>query len=254
MHIAYLDESGDVHDPATTHYVLVALAIPAATWKSKDERLQRIKNAHRLGDSEIHTAWMMRSYPEQERITGFASMTDVQRRTRMRAERKIDLGKAALRGDKAVKTLARNYDKTVAYVHLTRAERVAALRALADEVGSWGDCRLFGDAQQKAAHMGKDPERMRDFAFEQVVTRFQTFLGKAGGPNPLGLIVHDQNETASHRLTKRMRSFHKAGTSFAKIPNIIETPLFVDSKLTSMVQVADLVGFGLRKFIETKDA
>jgi len=252
MHIAYLDESGDVQDPATTHYVLVAIAIPAATWKPKDERLQKIKNKHRLGDAEIHTAWMVRSFPEQDRIVGFDAMTDMQRRVRVKAERKADLAKAALRGDKAVKLLARNYAKTEAYLHLTRAERIAVLRAVADEVGSWSDCRLFGDAQQKAAHIG-DPERMRDFAFEQVVTRFQIFLGKAGGPDPLGLLVHDQNETASLRLTKRMRSFHRTGTSFAKIPNIIETPLFVDSKLTSIIQVADLVGFALRKFIETKE-
>jgi hypothetical protein len=252
MHIAYVDESGNPHDPATTHYVLVAVAIPAATWKAKDEQLQKIKNAHRLGDSEVHTAWMIRSYPEQERIAGFAAMTDAQRQIRMKAERKVDLGKAALRGEKAVKLLARNYEKTKAYVHLTRDERGATLRALADAVGAWEDCRLFGDVQQKAAHIG-NPERMRDFAFEQVVTRFQTFLGKAGGPDPLGLIVHDQNETVSLRLTKRMRSFHKTGTTFAKIPNIVETPLFVDSELTSMVQVADLVGYGVRKFVENKN-
>jgi hypothetical protein len=252
VHIAYLDESGVVElNAGTSHFVLVALAIPASKWKAHDSRIQQIKNTHRLGDAEIHAAWMMRRYPEQQRIQGFEAMTDAQRRLSVTSERKADLAKASLRGQKAVKGLVRNYRHTEAFIQLTHAERVAALRAVADEVGTWQDCRLFGDVQRKSAHVG-DAERIRDFAFEQVVTRFQTFLRVAGGPDAVGLLVHDQNETASRRLTGRMRSFHRTGTSFALIP-IIETPLFVDSKLTAMVQLADLVGYSARRFTENQE-
>ncbi len=250
MHIAYVDESGDVAGATTSHFVLVAVAIPAGSWKEKDRRIRDIKIRRGLGDREIHTAWMARRYPEQERILNFGALSDPERREAVASERKIDLAKAALGGQQGVKSLARNYSKTKEYVHLTYSERMGLLRAVADEVGGWNDCRMFGDAQKKSAHIG-DPERMRDFAFEQVVTRFNMFLdGQPGGPGALGMIVHDQNETASGRLTERMRNFHREGTAFSEIPHIVETPLFVDSKLTSMVQVADLIAYSLRRFLE----
>jgi histone acetyltransferase (RNA polymerase elongator complex component) len=246
-----LDESGVVEDAGTSHFVLVAVAIPAATWKDKDAKLSEIKNRHRVADREIHTAWMMRSYPEQERITGFAAMSDETRRLAMKTERKADLAKASLKGHKAVATLAKSYQKTNAYVHLTRAERIALVREFADTIGHWTDSRIFGDAQEKSAHVGNDRERIREHAFEQLVTRFHTYLRTE--TQPLGMLVHDQNQTASTNLTALMRAFHKRGTAYSKIPYIIETPLFVDSELTSMVQAADLVGYAVRRFFENKE-
>ena len=48
-----------------------------------------------------------------------------------------------------------------------------------------------------------------------------------------------------------MRSFFQEGTRHLKnIDNVIETPLFVDSNLTSMVQIADLCAYALRRYIE----
>ncbi|OGA56302.1 MAG: hypothetical protein A3F77_14390 [Betaproteobacteria bacterium RIFCSPLOWO2_12_FULL_67_28] len=40
----------------------------------------------------------------------------------------------------------------------------------------------------------------------------------------------------------------------SRVANIIETPLFVDSSLTSMVQLADLCGFALRRYVENGEA
>jgi hypothetical protein len=254
VYIAYLDESGVVEkDANTSHFVLVAVAIPASTWKAKDAGLSGVKQKHRLTDEEIHTAFMMRRYPEQERIKGFAAMTDKDRRHAVEIERKADLAKASLKGPLAVQSLARNYKKTASYTHLTYTERVAVVRAFADEIGKWYDCRIFGDAQDKGVHTGSDRERIREYAFEQVVTRFHTFL-KTAGANDFGMLVHDQNQTASKNLTAVMRGFHKKGTAYSTIPQIIETPLFVDSELTSMVQAADLVGYALRRFLEKHEA
>jgi hypothetical protein len=274
VYIAYLDESGVVEPAGTTHFVLVAFAIPASRWKDGDARLQTIKAKHRLAENEVHTAWLLRRYPEQDRIPDLDKLSDVERRIAVKRERKIDLAKASLRGEKAVNELAKNYKKTEAYVHLTYAERVALVRDFADEVGRWSDARIFGDAQEKAAYPGyaaamnpdragsrkegaghwkvvtASPESIRERAFEQVVSRFQIFLASAMGAATFGMLVHDQNQTACINLTALMRAFHKDGTAYAKIPNIIETPLFVDSSLTSMVQVADLVSYAVRRFVE----
>lgn len=117
-------------------------------------------------------------------------------------------------------------------------------------IGSWDDCVLIADAQKKDAH---DPRNkvndVFDFAFEQVVTRFNTFLSRSGNDG-FGMVVQDRNETASDRLTWLMRRFHERGTAFSAIPRIVETPLFVDSALTSMVQLADICSYATRRFIE----
>lgn len=47
-----------------------------------------------------------------------------------------------------------------------------------------------------------------------------------------------------------MQRFHRRGTFWTRVANIIETPLFVDSSLTSMVQIADLCCFALRRYAE----
>ncbi len=50
-----------------------------------------------------------------------------------------------------------------------------------------------------------------------------------------------------------MIRFHDAGTLWTKVKNIIETPLFVDSKLTAMVQIADLCSYALRRYLENDE-
>lgn len=50
-----------------------------------------------------------------------------------------------------------------------------------------------------------------------------------------------------------MEQFHQAGTFWTSINNIIETPLFVDSQLTSMVQIADLSSYSLRRYLENNE-
>ncbi len=47
-----------------------------------------------------------------------------------------------------------------------------------------------------------------------------------------------------------MKSFHRRGTLWTRIQNIIETPFFVDSQLTGMVQMADICAYALRRYLE----
>jgi len=249
VYICYLDESGNVARVGTTPYfILLGLAIPATTWKPKDREVQSVLNRHNL-HAEIHTAWMVRRYPEQERIKGFAGLLPDERRQAVVKERKADLAKASMTGKKAVRDLARNYKKTEPYIHLTHAERLAVLRALADLLGSWKDATLLADAQQKAAHPSTAPdEQILDFAFEQIVTRYHYLLTRLS--MDVGILVQDQNETAALRLTRLARRYHKGGTRYSTIDRIVETPLFVDSQLTLMVQMADLAAFATRRFFE----
>jgi len=50
--------------------------------------------------------------------------------------------------------------------------------------------------------------------------------------------------------TEMMNQFHAQGTRWQTIDHIVETPFFVDSQLSNMVQVADLCGYVLRRYLE----
>lgn len=245
MYICYLDESGTADASGNTeHFVLLGLAIPAEAWKAKDAQVAAIKKTYGLEDAEVHTAWMARDYPEQRAIADFESLDRAARRRAVLGARTMNL---ARRNRSAGKSLVKNYIKTEAYVHLTRAERERCLGELARLIGSWDDVRIFADAQWKKHAPNTDHFA---FAFEQVVTRFNTFLRKRGG---LGMLVQDNNETECKRLTSAMRKFHRAGTMFARIENVVETPLFVDSSLTSMIQLADICAYATRRFFDNAE-
>lgn len=155
-----------------------------------------------------------------------------------------------VRGDrKKIKAYRKECRETGRYAHLTRDERLACLRDLATELAKWEGIRIFADAISKADfQLGtRSPYEM---AFEQVLTRYQTYLSHVGDT---GIVVHDNNATVAPRLHQLCRRFHEEGTFYRQIPNIVETPLFVDSALTAMIQMADLCSFSLRRALEKNE-
>ena len=67
------------------------------------------------------------------------------------------------------------------------------------------------------------------------------------------MLVHDNNATIEKKHTEIMKKFHQKGTLWTKVSNIIETPLFVDSQLTSMVQIADICAYAFRIYLENNE-
>ena len=114
--------------------------------------------------------------------------------------------------------------------------------------------RLFSESIDKIYFAGRPPTSPVDEqAFEQVVSRFERYLqaiAKLGNPWMRGMLIHDNNDTVAHKHTELMKRFHNKGTLWTAVHRIIETPLFVDSQLTSMVQIADLWGYALRRYFE----
>jgi len=154
----------------------------------------------------------------------------------------------------AYRQAKKNYAHSKAYTHLTFAERTEVIRAVADTVASWEHARLFAECIDKT-HF--DPNRtlrtIGEQAFEQVISRFQQYLSAVSGmpgQSALALLVHDNNQNVAKKHTDLMRQFHKNGTLWTTVDNIIETPLFVDSSLTRMVQLADLSAYALRRYVE----
>ena len=260
MYLCYIDESGTPDIPGnTSHYVLAGLSIPVWHWRGCDRDLRAIKDGYNLGRAEIHTGWILRTYLEQSKVNGFESMNFAQRRYEVEKLRKAEL----LRLQKSVnrklyRQTKKNYRKTERYIHLSYTEREDFINKIATCVGSWGFARLFAECIDKI-HF--DPTRAGlsadEQAFEQVVSRFEQYLQSISSQPQdtfYGLLIHDNNPTIEKKHTDLMKRFLKRGTLWTTVTNIIETPLYVNSELTSMVQIADLCAYALRRYLENGEA
>jgi hypothetical protein len=260
MHLCYVDESGTPDLPGnTSHFVLAGVSIPIRRWKDCDGQVTAVKARYRLAGSEIHAAWLARAYPEQREIKDFASLTDAERRSRVSQFRQEELLRLQRSGNaRQYRQTKKNYRHTDAYVHLAHGERLEFLRAVADTIAGWSHARLFAECVDKVHHVGgRQALSVDEQAFEQLVSRFELFLentrNRNSGEQNHGLLIHDNNATTAHKHTLLMQRFHRRGTFWTKVANIIETPLFVDSSLTSMVQIADLCCFALRRYVENRE-
>lgn len=204
---------------------------------------------------------MLRKYIEQSKIPGFKELSFAARRREVNRYRNKELTRLGGSVNNERRNRARKlYRNTDAYVELTLDERRQAVRDVAETVSKWGFVRLFAECVDKS-HF--DPARtsrsVEDQAFEQVVSRFEKYLQNLrshatdSAQRNYGLLVHDNNETVVKKHTQMMRSFHTAGTLWTSVECIIETPMFVDSELTRMIQIADLCAYALRRYLENNE-
>jgi hypothetical protein len=259
MYVCYVDESGTPEIPGnTSHFVLSGISIPIWRWRDADREIFTILARYGLGGEELHTAWILRKYLDQSRVTNFESLNWPARRTAVERERNAYLLKLQkTKRHKTYQQQKKTFAQTRAYVHLAMHERVALVREVADCVAGWGFARLFAECIDKI-HF--DPTRagctVDEQAFEQLVSRFEQYLAntdETGGQRNFGLLVHDNNQTVAKKHTQLMRNFHRKGTLWTRIERLIETPLFVDSSLTGLVQIADLCGYALRRYLENSE-
>jgi len=210
-----------------------------------------------IQDNEVHIAWIMRKYPEQVKIKNFKSLLSYQRRSEVEKLRKAELLRTQRTGNKkSYRQTKKNYQHTAPYIHLTWDERKQLIKDLAQCVSQWGFARLFAECIDKVFFdPSKSSQPIEEQAFEQVVSRFEQYLESTAnkGVQNFGLLIHDNNETLSKKHTILMKRFYSKGTLWTRVKNIIETPLFVDSELTSMVQIADLCGYALRRYLENHE-
>jgi hypothetical protein len=263
MYLCYIDESGTSQIPGnTSHFILAGLAVPIWHWKTCDQEVYFIKRKYELEKAEIHVAWMMRRYPEQDSIADFNLLDYDQRRRQVnsiRVSKQLALQKKGF--SKAYQTNKKFYQKTADYIHLSHPERVNCVKEIADCIGNWGFARLFAECIDKT-HFDpvRAPSPIDVQAFEQVVSRFEQYLQNLARSarsehegDVFGLLIHDNNPTIAKKHTQLMKGFHFKGTLWTAIKHIIETPLFVDSELTSMVQVSDLCAYALRRYLENSE-
>ncbi len=255
MHFCYIDESGVPDIPGnTSHYVLAGLCIPVDRWKSCERDISKVKQKYNLSDAEIHTGWILWPYLEQSKIAGFEQLDYHARRYEVSKYRNTELLRLQKTNPKQYRRTKKNYRATQDYVHLTFTERQSFIQEVTRVISSWHFARLFAECLDKI-HFNPAATRysVDEQTFDQVVSRFEQYLqiySKTRDTTMFGLLIHDNNDTVKKRHTEMMKGFHRGGTLWTSITNIIETPMFVDSQLTSMVQIADVCSYSLRRYVE----
>lgn len=256
MYLCYVDESGTSDIPGnTSHFVLAGLSIPINRWKYCDNAILLIKNKYNLEDAEIHVAWMLRPYLEQSKISNFKNLDYTQRKSQVKQFRTTELLRLQkVHNRKHYAQTKKNYKKTEAYIHLTHQQRRDFIMEITNCISRWRFARLFAECIDKTYF---DPSKATNTidgqCFEQIVSRFEHYLQIVTRKHPdrrCGLIIHDNNQNVAEKHTNLMKQFHERGTTWTDIQSIIETPLFVDSQLTSMVQTADLCSYAIRRYLE----
>lgn len=113
--------------------------------------------------------------------------------------------------------------------------------------------RLFGCVVEKEALSGDDPVR---YSFQQIAKRFNLFLQRRtmryNDPQQ-GLILFDES-TMEHRLRRLAREFEMSGQVYGGSHHYSEVPVFLDSRASRLVQLADLVAYSLFRHFEHSDS
>ena len=115
------------------------------------------------------------------------------------------------------------------------------------------DLRLFAAVLEKRNFAGQD---IAQVAFEQLSSRFDQYLGrlyKEKRDKQRGLILFDKTAT-ERRIQTLARDFKHTGHSFGVTRNYAEVPVFLDSRASRLIQLADLVAYAIFRHYEHGDS
>ena len=251
MYLLYIDESGvPGHDPGSTHFVVLGLAIHESTWYALEARVAGVRRRFGLDPAaELHAAWILRRYRDQEAVRDFELLDWASRRRAVEAVRRQEQKKWKKWDSNRRTQKHAELKKTQPFIHLSRKERNDLVDAALAVVGQHRDkLYLIGEAINKTTlRKGIDPITE---SFDQVVSRLESFLRSRRPGRTWGLLVADHNETQAKRLPAMLRKFQASGTRWSKIDRVIEAPFFVDSASCSGIQLADCCSYALRRCLE----
>ncbi len=135
---------------------------------------------------------------------------------------------------------------------MSKEEAAGVIRAVLNVLRrAYDTAKAFACAIHKPSCLTQDP---MEAAFEDLCSRFNLYLMRLGaaGDRQRGILIMDESahETALQRLALNFRT---PGTRWGVVRNLAETPLFVDSRASRLIQLADHVAYAVFRRYETGD-
>jgi len=133
-----------------------------------------------------------------------------------------------------------------------KSDRETAIKdALKILASSHNSNRVFICVIKKALASPRDPVEL---AFEQLSSRFDHFLMRLhkNGDTQRGIIIFDKS-TYESTIQNLATDFRTIGHSWGVIRNLAEVPLFLDSRASRLIQLADLIAYAAFKKYEKAD-
>ena len=135
---------------------------------------------------------------------------------------------------------------------LSQDEARGTIKAVLDVLANAYDtARAFACVVHKDSFPNRDP---MEIAFEDLCSRFDRYLQRlrAGGDTQRGLVILDKS---AHETTLQKMSveFRTLGTRWGVIRNLADTPLFVDSRASRAIQLADHVAYAVFRRYQAGD-
>lgn len=93
-----------------------------------------------------------------------------------------------------------------------------------------------------------------ELAFEQIASRFDHFLMRLHktGDSQRGIIIFDKS-TYESTIQSLATDFRTVGHTWGVLRNLAEVPLFLDSKASRLIQLADLIAYAAFRKYEKGD-
>ena len=110
--------------------------------------------------------------------------------------------------------------------------------------------KLIVVAVDKAAHVAKykDPDPPEAISYQLLIERFDRFLSRQG-PD-IGIVVSDEQKGAEDPIRVAHSHYRRYGTSWQRIDHVIETPFFVPSHWSRMLQIVDVVAYWINRLLK----
>jgi hypothetical protein len=138
---------------------------------------------------------------------------------------------------------------------MDRKDREALLMRAYEKIAATADnVSIFAVVMEKASFTALDPVQK---TCEELAGHFDAFLeyleARPGAQKERGLMVFDESnhEKTLHALIEQYRN---TGASFGRVRRLAEIPMFTDSRLTRMLQIADLVAYAVFRRYEHGDS
>ena len=111
--------------------------------------------------------------------------------------------------------------------------------------------RIFASVIKKSSISPADPV---ETAFEQLSNRFDLYLMRLYRNNDTqrGIIIFDKS-TYESSLQALATNFRTIGHSWGVLRNLAEVPLFLDSKASRLIQLADIIAYVIFRYYERSD-